>query len=149
MAVFRREGRSRKWRRINKEIRAQIKKNKKEYAELKIEEGRRNSKAFYRMVKQFSSKAQIKRWDVPELYPGLSNAEVADKATEYYGTISDLLPPLRLNGLPKSTEVGTFEKLTEANVMLRIANAKKPTLWLRETFSLIYITRIWVDLLLH
>ena len=51
MRIFLREGRSLKWKRINKEIRKMIKAKKIEYINEVVARGKRNDAAYFRLVK--------------------------------------------------------------------------------------------------
>ena len=88
--IYRREGRSSKWRRLKKVTEDLIRRRREVYLEsqkecLLVDDARRN---FFRNVKAFKSKDRPSAFDPMELYPGKSEAEVAGELASYFNRIS-------------------------------------------------------------
>ena len=122
-AIYRREGRSRRWRRLDKHIKALIKQKKKEFVQL----SKKDCRSFFRSVKQLNTKDRPKPWAVSDLYLGKEDMEVAEIVTEYFGDIADLLPPLDPGLKPRDCGMETCPALSGLSVANRIKMAKKPS----------------------
>ena len=119
--VFRREGKSRFWMRLQEESDARIEASKQKYVTKMMASGQR---AYFTAVKQLNCKEKPKAWDVTNLYPNTPMAEVGDKVAEFFTQISDNFEPL-----PSGQNAEAFppwEPVTEELVAKKIRAAKKP-----------------------
>ena len=125
--IYGREGRSRKWRRLKRVIEASIKKKRDTYLEsqrnvLLVDDARRN---YFRNVKAFKSKDRPRPFDVRSIFPGKSDAEVADALAIYFNRISSEFEPLEPADIPR-TYSRNLPKLAPFMVAGRIRAFKKP-----------------------
>ena len=125
--IYRREGRSKKWRRLKKVIDDLIKKRRDKYLDsqrncLLVEDARRN---FFRNVKSFQAKERPKDFDPLELFPGKSPKEAAEALAAYFNRISAEFQPLEPADIPR-THHRTLPVLEPYQVEGRIHAFKKP-----------------------
>ena len=99
-----------------------------EYVDKISEESRAsgNSSGFFRVVKNFSSKDKPKPWAVTMIYPDIGEQEVANKVTDFFGAVSDLLPALNWDNKPTQCGGPGMDILTDGQVAELIKKAKKP-----------------------
>ena len=102
--IYKREGRSEKWRRLKKITDELIGKRKENYLQsqrsvLLVEDARRN---FFRNVKAFQSRERPKPFDVRSLFPGKSDTEVADSLASFFNRISREFDPLEPSDIPRT-----------------------------------------------
>ena len=108
MRIFRREGRSARWRRLKRITDSIIKQKKTEYVERMKKMGKKNGKAFYKMVKEVGCNERPKPWGPGDLYQGEGEMEIAEKISDYFGDISDLLPRLDNTRVPRDCPEDIF-----------------------------------------
>ena len=94
--VFKREGRSARWRQIKEETNRLMEELKKNYFEKMKEKAiaAENSKAYYIAVSMLGGKECPKKWDVRVLFPGLNDLEICEKLADYFNKISGEFQPL-------------------------------------------------------
>ena len=147
MRIFMREGRSPKWKKINKEIRQMIREKKMEYVNKITAEGlkARNNGSFFRVVKDFSSKDKPKPWAVSMLYRDKSDAEIANEITDFFGAVSDLLPALDWDRKPEGCWDHPMDLLSDADIQNLIQKAKKPnSMVMGDVFPVLYLSLIHI-----
>ena len=125
--VYRREGRSGKWRRLKKLSEELIRTRRATYLDsqkcsLLVDDARRN---FFRNVKAFKSKERPRPFDPMDLFPGKSEAEVAAELAAYFNRISSEFHPLEPGDIPRTHERG-LPTLHPYQVEGRIHAFKKP-----------------------
>ena len=84
-----------------------------------------SSRNFFRNVKMYNSAEKPKVWDIKTLCPELSDAELAQKLSMYFNTISDEFRPLQDNEIP-ATYNRNLPKLLPFQVAGRLRSIKKP-----------------------
>ena len=127
MRIFLREGRSKKWKKINKEIRKLIREKKMEFVAKLVSEGKRNDAAYFRLVKQLSVKERPEHWTVSLLYQDLDDDGVAAEVVDFFGAVSDLLPALDYYSRPQNCADTGMDLFTEGQVSEMLKAAKKPS----------------------
>lgn len=125
--VYRRESRSSKWRRLKKITDELIKNRRETYLQsqrdcLLVEDARRN---FFRNVKAFQAKESPRQFDVRSLFPGKTDAQVADALAAFFNRISQEFQPLELKDIPR-THDNEIPLLHPFQVEERIKAFKKP-----------------------
>ena len=129
LRIFLREGRSGRWKAVNKEIRRLIREEKKKYVGRTVDKCKvtGNNSAYYRVVKELNTKNRPGPWNVIKVFPeGTTDIEAARAVTEYFGAVSDLLPALDLDLVPKFCGGDPMDLLLASEVSTAIKNAKKP-----------------------
>ena len=125
--IYRREGRSKKWRRLKKITDDLIRDRSKVYLDsqkecLLAEDATRN---FFRNVKAFKTKDRPKAFDPMSLFPGKSEGEVASKLAAYFNRIGQEFQPLEPSDIPR-THKRALPVLMPYQVEGRIKAFKKP-----------------------
>ena len=94
--IFKREGRSDRWKRAKKKTEELAEKLKKEYFEKmkKVAFAAKNSKCYYKAVKMLGGKEAPKTFDIRVLFPGKSDAEIVEELAAYFNRISNEFVPL-------------------------------------------------------
>ena len=129
LKIFLKEGRSARWKRINREIRLMIKKSKREYVNKAVEKCKAtgNNSGYYRAAKELNTKARSVPWHVGKVFPGKSDSEVASLVLQYFGSVSDLLPALDASSVPKDCYTDPIPLLQRHEVKKMLSEAKKPS----------------------
>ena len=125
--VYRREGRSDKWRRLKKMSDDLIKSRRDKYLQsqrdcLLVDDARRN---FFRNVKAFQSKERPKSFDPMDLFPGKSEEFVTRELAQYFNRISSEFQPLEPSEIPRTFH-RVLPTLLPYQVEGRIKAFKKP-----------------------
>lgn len=128
-AVFRIQGRSDVWKRLNKGIQKTIAFRKRIY-EKKITEKLENAGKtgqWFSIYKYLSSDEMPERWNVSEICPDDLPAVLADKLAEHFSQITNLASPLDLDhDIPQSSVgPGLIPQLTVKNVEKVLRHFKK------------------------
>lgn len=102
--IYKREGRSEKWRWLKKVTDELIGKRKEIYIQsqrdvLLVEDARRN---FFRNVKAFQSRERPRSFDVRALFAGKSDNEVVDSLASFFNRISQEFYPLEPCDIPRT-----------------------------------------------
>ena len=102
--IYRREGRSPKWRRMKALTDELIKKRRMVYLGsqkecLLAEDATRN---FFRNVKAFKTKDRPKPFDPLDLFPGKSERQAADELAGFFNRISSEFQPLEPGDIPRT-----------------------------------------------
>ena len=105
--LFKRQGRSARWKKKKKEIEAEELRLKTEYfqnVKKKIKEAG-NNKAYYVAANSLQTGGFNSRWRVQSMFPGKANQEIAEKAADFFNRISQLFEPL------PAVEPGTISQI--------------------------------------
>ena len=126
-AVYRAQGRSTVWRKIRQKISRVLRERREKYEKsqkikLLADDGKRH---FFKNVKNYQSKEQAAPFDVKNLFPGMTERQVADKLAVHFNWISSEFKPLEAWEIPV-----TFSKplplLQAFQVSGRIKKFRKP-----------------------
>lgn len=134
--IYKREGRSAKWRRLKKVTEDLIKRRRDIYLGsqkdcLLVDNARRN---FFRNVKAFQSKERPKSFDPMELFPGKGAQDRAEELAAYFNRISLEFQPLEPSEIPGPTEKASRSyTLTKWRGESRCLKSQNP--WFRAIFS--------------
>ena len=125
--VYKREGRSPKWKRIRKLLEDLVEKRRARYAgsqkdALLASDGSRN---FFKNVRNYRSAEKPRPFDVCTLFPGKSEKEVAELLASHFNAISSEFQPLEACQIPR-TYWKTLPMLSPYQVAGRIRVFKKP-----------------------
>ena len=125
--IYRREGRSAKWRRFKKFIDEIITKRQEYYLQsqrkvLLCDDARRN---FFRNIKAFKTKDRPAPFDVRSLFPGKSDGQVAEELALFFNRKSGEFEPLEPCDVPR-THHRDLPLLAPFQVAGRIRAFKKP-----------------------
>ena len=118
--VYRREGKSNFWFRLDAEMQARTAASKGQFVSNVKKSG--NTKAYYRAVKSLSCKEVSPAWGVADLFPGATKEEVGREVTSFFTAITDQfepLPPARATCQPRPP-------VTLEEVKKKLRDAKKP-----------------------
>ena len=126
MAIYKREGKSERYKQASKECLSVINNAKKEFIDRVIEKCKksRNSKGYYKAVKVLNSKEAPIIWEICSLYPDKSEAEIAEIVAEFFNSISQEYPPLPDPGIPWSRDMPEIIAIHE--IASRLKSLKKP-----------------------
>ena len=130
--VFKNEGRSKTWKRLKKEIQKLIKIAKSEHFDKikKLAHEANNPSSYFRAMKKMSSEETTKQWDIRNLFPGLSDAEIAEKVAVFFMRISDEFEPLEGPYVPTNNTVTPESRAEEApkayQISQKLKHMKKP-----------------------
>ena len=127
MSIYKREGRSPKWRRIKKIIEDLIEKRRERYAgsqkdALLASDGERN---FFKNVKSYKCCEREKPFDVTDLFPGKSDQEVSELLADHFNAISNEFEPIDMNNIP-STYSTPLHRISAEEISSRLRTFKKP-----------------------
>ena len=125
--IYDREGRSKRWKKLKKRSSALYRERAAKYVQLQKEKltGPDASRNFFKHVKSFSCREKPKIFEITDLFPDLTNAEVAEKLAEHFTTIGGQQTPLLPADIPTS-----YSKprplLDPLTVMQKLKSMKKP-----------------------
>ena len=120
--VYKRDGKSDLWYRLDAEIEAKLESSKNEFVQRAKSSGG-SSRAFYAAVKSLSTKEKPPEWSVSDVFPGKDQKEVGEEITSYFTSISDQFEPL----LPSAATHPERRPITAADVERKLRDAKKPS----------------------
>ena len=126
--IYAKEGKSELWRTMKKtNIDKTIKERKARYMTKKKEQLTENraNRAFFRLVKSFSTPEKPQSFDVRAMRPGVPDVEVAEELAAFSNRISSELDPLTDDQIPVTTP-RTFDRLALHEVAHRIRRFRKP-----------------------
>ena len=126
-AVYRREGRSAKWKRLKKVVEKIVKKRKEVYEKsqklvLLEKDAERH---FFKNCKNYQAKERPQPFDVRTLLPDMGDMEVAEKLADFFNKISAEFTPLEPQDIPQSHRRG-LPTLEPFQVAGRLKVFKKP-----------------------
>ena len=126
-AIYKSEGASSRWERERDRLESYLEKRRLKYLERQRERftGPTASANFHRNVRAFGTADRPKNFDVRDLFPGLTDVEVADKVAEYFNAISSEFKPLQPHEIP-ATYHRQLDFLSDDQVEKMILGAKKP-----------------------
>ena len=114
---------------MDKEVKRMIRESKRKYVAAAVEKGRKSGSnaAYFRVSKELNTKDRLNPWTVQDMYTELSVEDVASTVTEYFGSISDILPPLDISRKPLDCPTNLIEPLQLQEVAVLLKKAKKPS----------------------
>ena len=103
-AVFKDEGRSRRWKAIEKDLDKYLEKQRLKFLDRERKKflGKDGPKNFFKNVKSFNSAEKPKVFDVRSLKPGASDKEVAEDVATFFNQISQEFEPLDPFDIPST-----------------------------------------------
>ena len=106
-----------------------IREKKVEYIEKAKELSKKNRSTgvFFKVVKELNSKDRPVCFNVSNLFPGATGVEVAKQIVDYFGAVSDSLPPLDINAIPSNCPASTFGPISKQDIVEKLIAAKKPS----------------------
>ena len=89
--LFKRVGRTDEWKKLNREVEELKRERKEKYLEEQKERltGSDALKQFHKTVRNYKAAEKPTRFNVKELYPGLSEGEAAEELSLFFNRISD------------------------------------------------------------
>ena len=134
--IFRREGRSAKWKRLKKVVERMVKTRREKYMDsqrdvLLKEDSERN---FFKNIKSYKNKDKPVQFNVRQLFPGKTDAELANLLADYFNAVSSEFVPLEPEDIPQTTP-RVIEDLRPYQVAGRIRAFRSRSRWWRGTFS--------------
>ena len=126
MRIYKKEGKSERYKRASKEYEAALKEAKEVFMEGVLTKCKkaRNTKGYYKTIKMFQTKEAPVPWDIRSLYPDESDSEIAEIVADFFNTISQEYPPLPS---PEREWARDSEPIIqEYEVAARIKSFKKP-----------------------
>ena len=84
--IFRKRGRSASWRSLARDLEKDVQESKEAFVEDAIQKGG-NGKDFYAVVKKLSGPGTTAAWSVRDLFPGIPDAEICERVTEYFSSV--------------------------------------------------------------
>ena len=119
--VYKKEGKSDKWWRVDSDLQREIGEAKSDFVE-RLLEGGNNGKSFYAATRKLSAAKTTQEWTVSDLFVGLKDEEVADKVLDYFGGIAKSDRP----GIPDLPRVhGGLDDFTVERTADLLRRAKK------------------------
>ena len=118
--VYRREGKSRLWMRLQTRMDELAAHNKTEY--VARVEGSGCSRSYFTAVKNLACKDQPKKWEVGSLFPDCTPEAAGNKIASYFTRISDEFRPI--DRVPPAY---FRDPVTEEEVAKKLSDAKKPS----------------------
>lgn len=92
---YMRRGRSEKHQRLAKAIRKSIRCRKKQYSSAKIQNLLHlNPSRYHSAIEDLKANSRLDRWDVRDLFPDKTDAEIADVMAEHFSTVSEEFDPI-------------------------------------------------------
>ena len=130
MKVFRKEGRSPLWKRIDTGIKNTIEKRKTDFLDKETEKirsmGRQNQ--WYQILSCMLDNDAPKQWSVGDLEPDKDPKEIAESLAAHFTSITNQTAPLASQDIPKSKVPQVLiPQLLESNVAERLSNYKIPS----------------------
>ena len=96
--VYRREGKSRRWRRLTERSRRILRESKRTFIDDNTNGG--STRSYFRAVKQLTDGGSSKGWDVRDLFEDEDESDMARTILDYFGHIGDGFPPIQGNEGP-------------------------------------------------
>ena len=119
--IFRKHGRSEKWRSISRELEEEVRVKREEFVDQTIEKGGQG-KDFFAAVKKLSGPGSGSSWSVGDLYPGKSDAEVCRAVVEYFSSVG---AESQGQQVPFGPELPAGLQFTPQSVLKRLKAMKK------------------------
>ena len=125
--IYKREGRSNKWKKIKKHTENLIRKRRDRYALSQKDALLANDGdiIFFKNVKNYRAKDRPKVFDVKSLFPGLTPRQVAEELASHFNKISSEFEPLQTHEIPV-THPRALPVLLPHEVAGRIRAFRKP-----------------------
>ena len=127
--VFKDEGgRKRGWREVKKKVNDLIKKRCKKFQEIQKKQllAKDGDRVFYKQTKNYLSKQRPKPFDLLDMFPGQTEADVAEKLAGHFNTISNEFTPLDPTKDIPITGSKPLKTLEPYEVAARLKRFKKP-----------------------
>ena len=128
-AIYKAQGRSMEWRKVRQKISRVLRERREKYEKsqkikLLADDGERH---FFKNVRNYQSKERAAPFDVKNLFPGLTERQVADKLAVHFNSISNEFKPLESWEIPV-TYSKPLPLLQAFQVSGRIKKFRKPCL---------------------
>ena len=119
--LYRKRGRSARWRALSRELEEDIRSSKEEFVENIIADGC-EGRQFYNAVRKLSGPGASNAWSVRNVFPGLEDDVICDRVIEYFSSIGG-----RERGrcMPPVPEVPAGLSFTKESVQERLQALKK------------------------
>lgn len=124
-AIFRRENRSRKWKKMKRLTDDLIKKARKKYYRREVEKMKNPGTLPFQAIKGMKDKERPPSWALSDLFPGKALHIVREEAAEYFNRISAEFKPLTDADLP-ITRDREVRMLTVAEISEGLQALRKP-----------------------
>ena len=128
LAVFRNEGRSELWKRLDKGIKETIKFRKRKYEEdmsAKLASTGKSNQ-WYNIYRNLISDDMPRRWHITELNPGQEPKSLANDLAQHFSRITNTGKPLSQADIPRSTKgPGLIPQMQESQVEKILREFKK------------------------
>ena len=127
--VFKKEGRSRRWKELKRITDVKIAESKSKYYEKirKTSKETNDISLYYRVVSALKNHEAPKRWDPRALFPGKTDKEIGLLVADYFNSISEEFSPITEDTIPVARKSGTpFEPLMRHEVSAALKSFKKP-----------------------
>ena len=121
-AVYKREGKSELWCRLQARMDARLEESKSAYVDQASESGQ-STRSYFGAVKRLSCKERPPDWSLMDLFPGSDPKDAGDKTAAFFTQISDQFTPLQ--GSPPTDVCRPPVTLEQVRLMLK--RAKKPS----------------------
>ena len=126
-AIFRRQGRSPAWKKVNKLTDRMIKFKRKQYMEnhkilITLPD---SSQHFFRNVRTYNSAEKPKIWNIKSMAPEKSDLQLTIELAGYFNRISNEFDPLMDSEIPKTFD-RELPNLKRYQVAMRLKKIKKP-----------------------
>ena len=121
-AVYKREGKSELWCRLQARMDARLEESKSAYVDQASESGQ-STRSYFDAVKRLSCKERPPDWSLMDLFPGSDPKDAGDKTAAFFTQISDQFTPLQ--GSPPTDACRPPVTLEQVRLMLK--RAKKPS----------------------
>ena len=119
--LFRKGGRSQKWRAVTKSLETDIRESKESFVDELIASGG-EGKDFFAAVKKLSAPGAQSSWSVREIFPGIPDSEVCGEVLEYFSTVAGSGPGEQV---PYGPELPVGISFTPGDVQELLENMKK------------------------
>ena len=120
--VYKRAGKSALWWRLDDRMQKLLADSKEEYVDNVSKPGT-SAREYFTAVRNLGSAAKKAEWNMTDLFPGCSEAEVGEKAADYFTRITDLFTPLTPD---RPQEDEKRRPITGEEVRKKLKEAKKP-----------------------
>ena len=126
-AIFKSESRSERWRLARHDLEKYLEKRRQGFlkGQREVMTGPDASRQFFKNVKSYNTAEKPKSFDIRDLEPGKTDAQVAENVATFFNRISQEFKPLQPHEIP-STYHRPLPKLTVEAVIKRLEMCKKP-----------------------
>ena len=119
--IFRKGGRSARWKALSKELEEEVRSSKEEFVDNIIEDGC-EGRRFNSAISKLSGPSAGGTWSVRELFPGIADEDVCNRAIDYFSSIGG---EGEVGRMPDFPNVPAGMKFTKQSVLKRLQSLKK------------------------